>query len=75
MSQNYGSNFWDRTLARRVFSYWAVCELCETATPIAKRAGILQSEVSMSVDRGEKIVDELRFELKRILTYELVNVL
>lgn len=47
----------------RVFSYWVDCELGETATPIAEKTGISQPAVSMSVDRGEKIVNEIRLEM------------
>ena len=47
----------------RVFSYWVDCELGETATPIAEKTGISQPAVSMSVDRGEKTVNEMGFEL------------
>jgi len=52
-----------RVQARSVFSYWAVRELGETATSIAKKIGISQPAVSMSVERGEKIVKEMGFEL------------
>ena len=52
-----------RVQARSVFSYWAVRELGETATSIAKKIGISQPAVSMSVERGEKIIREMGFEL------------
>ena len=52
-----------RVQARSVFSYWAVRELGETATSLAKKIGISQPAVSMSVERGEKIVKEMGFEL------------
>ena len=52
-----------RVQARSVFSYWAVRELGETATSLAKKIGISQPAVSMSVERGEKIVKEMGFKL------------
>jgi REP element-mobilizing transposase RayT len=52
-----------RVQARSVFSYWAVRELGETATSIAKKIGISQPAVSLSVNRGEKIVNEMGLEL------------
>ena len=52
-----------RVQARSVFSYWAVRELGETATSLAKKIGISQPAVSMSVERGEKIVKEMSLEL------------
>lgn len=48
---------------RSVFCYWAVRELGETATAIAKKLGISQPAVSISVARGEKIVKEMGLEL------------
>ena len=50
--------------ARSVFSYWAVRELGETATSIAKRIGISQPAVSMSVERGEKLIREMGLKLQ-----------
>jgi hypothetical protein len=44
---------------RSVFCYWAVRELGETATSLAKRLGITQSGVSKCVSRGETVVKEL----------------
>ena len=41
-----------RVQARSVFSYWAVRELGETASNIAKKIGISQPAVSQSVERG-----------------------
>jgi len=52
-----------RVQARSVFSYWAVRELGETATSIAKKIGISQPAVSMSVDRGEKTGNEMGLEI------------
>jgi len=43
---------------RSVFCYWAVRELGETATSMAKRLGLTQSGVSRAVLRGERIVKE-----------------
>jgi len=40
-----------------------VRELGETATSTAKKTGISQSAVSMSVDRGEKTVNKKGLEL------------
>jgi hypothetical protein len=49
---------------RSVFCYWAVRELGQTATSLAKRLGLTQSGVSKAVLRGEKIVREKSLELK-----------
>ena len=49
--------------SRSVFCYWAVRELGESATVLAKRLGLSQPAVSISVKRGEKIVRELKLEL------------
>jgi len=43
--------------ARSVLCYWAVRELGITATELAGRIGISQPAVSISVKRGEKIVN------------------
>jgi len=48
---------------RRVFCYWGVRELGETATSMAKRLGLTQAGVSKSVSRGEKIVKEMKLEM------------
>ncbi len=48
---------------RSVFCYWAVRELGETASALAKRLNITQPGVSKSVLRGEKIVKEMNLEL------------
>jgi putative transposase len=50
-------------LARSVFCYWAVRALGMTATEVAKRLGITQPGVSVSVQRGEKIVAEKKLKL------------
>ena len=52
-----------RVQARSVFSYWAVRELGETASYIAKKIGISQPAVSQSVERGERIVKEMELDL------------
>jgi len=52
-----------RVQARSVFSYWAVRELGETASSIAKKIGISQPAVSLSVERGERIVKEMGLDL------------
>jgi putative transposase len=48
---------------RSVFCYWAVRELAETATSLAKRLGLTQAGVSKSVSRGEKVVKERDLKL------------
>ena len=48
---------------RSIFCYWAVRELGETASSLAKRLGLTQSGVSKSVLRGEKIVKERNLNL------------
>jgi REP element-mobilizing transposase RayT len=48
---------------RSVFCYWAVRELGETATSLAKRLGLTQPGVSKSALRGEKIVKEMNLKL------------
>jgi putative transposase len=52
-----------RVQARSVFCYWAVRELGETTLNIAKKIGISQPAVSLSVERGERIVKEMGFDL------------
>ena len=47
---------------RSVFCYWAVRELGESATVLAKRLGLSQPAVSISVKRGEKIVREMMLD-------------
>jgi REP element-mobilizing transposase RayT len=48
---------------RSVFCYWAVRELGETATSLAKKLGLTQSGVSKSVLRGEKIARDMNIKL------------
>lgn len=48
---------------RSVFCYWAIRELDETATSLAKRLGLTQPGVSKSVLRGEKVVKERGLKL------------
>jgi len=48
---------------RSVFCYWAVRELGETATSLAKGLGLTQAGVSKAVLRGEKIVKEMNLKL------------
>jgi hypothetical protein len=48
---------------RSVFCYWAIRELGETATSLAKRLGLTQPGVSKSVLRGEKIVKNMDLKL------------
>ncbi len=44
--------------ARSLFCYWAVRELGETATSLARRLGMSQPGVSVAVRRGEEIAKE-----------------
>ena len=53
--------------ARSVFCYWAVRELDVKATELAKRLGMSQPAVSISVKRGEKIADDMGLKLEKIL--------
>ena len=52
-----------RVQARSVLSDWAVRELGETASYIAKKIGISQPVVSLSVERGERIVKEMGLDM------------
>ena len=52
-----------RVKARSVLCYWAVRELGETASNLAKKIGISQPAVSQAVERGERIVKELKLEI------------
>ena len=52
-----------RVQARSVLSYWAVREMGEMASHIAKKIGISQPAVSLSVERGERIVKEMGLNL------------
>ena len=49
--------------ARSLLCYWAVRKLGFTATEIAKRLGVSQPSVSISVQRGEKIAADGKFKL------------
>jgi putative transposase len=49
--------------ARSVFCYWAVTELGESATALARKLGISQPAVSISVKRGAKIVNDMGLSL------------
>ena len=49
--------------ARSLLCYWAVRELCISATELARRIGISQPAISQSVKRGEAIAKENGFEL------------
>jgi REP element-mobilizing transposase RayT len=46
--------------ARSVFCYWAVRELGESATALARRLGLTQPAVSISVKRGETIIKGMK---------------
>ena len=48
---------------RRVFCYWAMRELCETASSLTKGLSLTQAGVSKSVLRKEKIVKEMNLKL------------
>ena len=48
---------------RSVFCYWAVRELGETATSLARRLGLTQSGVSKSVLRGKGIIEDMNLKL------------
>ncbi|MDZ7697491.1 MAG: hypothetical protein U5R49_11410 [Deltaproteobacteria bacterium] len=52
-----------RVLARSVLNYWAIRELGETASNLAKKIGISQPAVSLSVERGRSIVKKMGFDL------------
>jgi len=51
-------------LARSVFCYWAVRKLGHTATDLARRLGLTQPAVSISVQRGEALVKESGLSLE-----------
>ena len=52
-----------RSEARSLFCYWAVRELGESGTFLAKRLGMSQSGVVYAVNKGEKIVKEKNYQL------------
>lgn len=66
--------FKERVRARSVLCYWAVRELEETKTEIAKELGITQPAVSLAVKRGEKLVMEMGLEGWEKQTYNLMDV-
>jgi putative transposase len=49
--------------ARSVFCYWAVKELRESATALARKLGVSQPAVSISVKRGAGIVSDMGLRL------------
>ncbi len=49
--------------ARSVFCYWAVRELGWSATEIARRIGITQPAVSISLKRGGRIAEEMKLKI------------
>jgi len=49
--------------ARSLFCYWAVRELGISATSLARKLGLTQPAVSISVKRGKAIADENGFQL------------
>jgi putative transposase len=49
--------------ARSLLCYWAVRELGETTTGLARRLGLTQAAVSISVRRGERIAKERDLQL------------
>jgi len=49
--------------ARSVYCYWAVRELGETITALAKTFKLTQPAVSIAVQRGEQIVKEMKWVL------------
>lgn len=53
--------------ARSVFCYWAAREFDVSATALAKRIGITQPAVSISVKRGEKIAEKMGLQPENIL--------
>jgi putative transposase len=49
--------------ARSVFCYWAVKELRESAAALARKLGVSQPAVSISVKRGARIVSDMGLRL------------
>lgn len=58
-----GGKYRQPVKARSVYCYWAVRELGESATAVAKKLRVSQPAVSMSVKRGEGIVAEKNLKL------------
>ncbi len=54
--------------ARSVLCYFAVRELGMTATELARQMGLTQPAISMSVRRGEGIVNEKGIDIEALLT-------
>ena len=52
--------------ARSVFCYWAVRELGWSATEVARRIGITQPAVSISVKRGEQIAQKMELKITEL---------
>ncbi len=52
--------------ARSVFCYWAVRELGWSATEVARRIGITQPAVSISVKRGEQITKKMELKISEL---------
>ena len=52
-----------RVMARSIFCYWAVRELGENATNLARKIGISQPAISQAVKRGEKLIKEMNLKL------------
>ena len=50
--------------ARSLFCYWAIRELGVSATELARKLGLSQPAVSISVKRGERIAREKKLSLK-----------
>jgi hypothetical protein len=50
--------------ARSLFCFWATRELGVSATAVAKRLGLSLSAVSRAAQRGERLMEENRWELK-----------
>lgn len=56
-----------RVQARNLFCYWAVRELGISATTLARRFGLTQPAVSVSVGRGERFVAEKGWLLEELV--------
>jgi len=57
----------DLVQARSVLCYFAVRQLGMTATGLARQMGLTQPAISMSVKRGEGIVNEKRMDIEALL--------
>ena len=58
----------DLVQARSVLCFFAVRELGITATELARQMGLTQPAISISVKRGEGIVNEKRMDIEALLT-------